>query len=124
MKKLLTLFLFFSLFSCSPTIWVDNYSINKPLYSKSDNAKELILLKYGKPSNVENQLENEIWKYDYSSKFKSNRTVIFDNGAKIIVNKKHYKTFHTITGFNKYGYISIGIILALFAISGPFPALL
>ena len=124
MKKLLTLFLFFSLFSCSPTIWVDNYSINKPLYSKSDNAKELILLKYGKPSNVENQLENEIWKYDYSSKFKSNRTVIFDNSAKIIVNKKHYKTFHTITGFNKYGYISMGIILALFAISGPFPALL
>ena len=124
MKKLLTLFLFFSLFSCSPTIWVDNYSINKPLYSKSDNAKELILLKYGKPSNVENQLENEIWKYDYSSKFKSNRTVVFDNAGKIIVNKKHYKTFHTITGFNKYGYISIGIILALFAISGPFPALL
>ena len=124
MKKLLTLFLFFSLFSCSPTIWVDSYSINKPLYSKSDNAKELILLKYGKPSNVENQLENEIWKYDYSSKFKSNRTVIFDNAAKIIVNKKHYKTFHTITGFNKYGYISIGIIIALFAISGPFPALL
>ena len=94
------------------------------MYSKSDNAKELILLKYGKPSNVENQLENEIWKYDYSSKFKSNRTVVFDNAGKIIVNKKHYKTFHTMTGFNKYGYISIGIIIALFAISGPFPALL
>ena len=124
MKKLLILFIFFAFYSCSPTIWMDNYSINKPLYAKGDNAKELILLKYGKPSKVENELENEIWKYDYSSQLKSNRTVVFDNAGKIIVNKKHYKTFHTITGLNKYGYISIGIILAIYAISGPFPALL
>jgi len=29
-----------------------------------------------------------------------------------------------ITGFNKHGYIAVGIILTLYAISGPFPALL
>ena len=124
MKKLLLLFSFFALYSCSPTNRMNNYSINKPLYAKSDNAKELILLKYGKPSKVENGLENEIWEYDYSSQFKSNRTVVFDNAGKILINKKHYKTFHTITGLNKYGYISIGIVLAIYAISGPFPALL
>ena len=61
MKKHLILFIFFAFYSCSPAIWMDNYSINKPLYAKSDNAKELILLKYGKPSKVENELENEIW---------------------------------------------------------------
>ena len=124
MKKLLVLFSFFALYSCSTTNWMNNYSINKPLYTKSDNAKELILLKYGKPSKVENELENEIWEYDYSSQFKSNRTVVFDNAGKILVNKQHYKTFHTITGLNKYGYISIGIVLAIYAISGPFPGLL
>ena len=124
MKKFLLLFSFFALYSCSPTNRMNNYSINKPLYAKSDNAKELILLKYGKPSKVENGLENEIWEYDYSSQFKSNRTVVFDNAGKILINKKHYKTFHTITGLNKYGYISIGIVLAIYAISGPFPALL
>jgi hypothetical protein len=59
-----------------------------------------------------------------SSKFKSNRTVIFDNNGKIITNKKHYKPFHMITGFNKYGYISVGIILSLRIIFGNFPALL
>jgi hypothetical protein len=41
-----------------------------------------------------------------------------------ITNKKHYKPFHMITGFNKYGYISVGIILSLRIIFGPFPALL
>ena len=94
------------------------------MYAKSDNPKELILSKYGKPSKVENQLEKEIWKYDYSSQFKSNRTVVFDNYGKIIVNKKHYKAFHMITGLNKHGYIALGIMLAVYAISGPFPALL
>jgi hypothetical protein len=70
-------------------------TINRPLFAKSD-----------------------------SSKFKSNRTVIFDNNGKIITNKKHYKPFHMITGFNKYGYISVGIILSLRIIFGNFPALL
>ena len=119
MKKLILLLLFilFAVYSCSSTI-------NRPLYSKSDNAKELILSKYGKPSKVENLEEKEIWRYDYSSQFESNRTVIFDNYGKIIENKKHYKTFHMITGLNKHGYITVGIILILYAISGPFPALL
>ena len=94
------------------------------MYSKSDNAKELILSKYGKPSKVENLEKKEIWRYDYSSQFKSNRTVIFDNYGKIIENKKHYKTFHMITGLNKHGYIAVGIMLPLFLISGPFPDLL
>ena len=119
MKKLILLsfFILFAVCSCSSTI-------NRPLYSKSDNAKELILSKYGKPSKVENLEEKEIWGYDYSSQFESNRTVIFDNQGKIIENKKHYKTFHMITGLNKHGYITVGIILILYAISGPFPALL
>ena len=114
---LLSFFILFAVCSCSSTI-------NRPLYSKSDNAKELILSKYGKPSNVENLEEKEIWRYDYSSQIESNRTVIFDNQGKIIENKKHYKTFHMITGLNKHGYITVGIILILYAISGPFPALL
>ena len=124
MKKLLLLSVIFFGYSCSPTHFISPKTINLPLYAKSNNAKELILSKYGKPSKVQNELENEIWKYDYSSQLKSNRTVVFDNAGKIIVNKKHYKTFHTITGLNKYGYISIGIILAIYAISEPFPALL
>jgi len=119
MKKLLLLsfFILFVVYSCSSTI-------NRPLYSKSDNAKELILLKYGKPSKVENLEEKEIWRYDYSSQFESNRTVIFDNYGKIITNKKHYKTFHMITGFNKHGYIAVGVLVVLALIAGPFPALL
>ena len=119
MKKLLLLsfFILFVVYSCSSTI-------NRPLYSKSDNAKELILSKYGKPSNVENLEEKEIWRYDYSSKLESNRTVIFDNYGKIISNKKHYKTFHMITGFNQHGYIAVGVLVVLALIAGPFPALL
>jgi hypothetical protein len=119
MKKLLLLsfFILFAVYGCSSTI-------NRPLYSKSYNAKELILSKYGKPSSIENQLKKEIWKYNNSSQFKINRTVVFDNAGKIIENKKNYKTFHMITGFNKHGYIAVGIILTLYAISGPFPALL
>jgi hypothetical protein len=119
MKKLILLsfVILFASYSCSPTI-------NRPLFAKSDNAKELILSKYGNPSKVENQLGKEKWTYNYSSKFKSNRTVIFDNNGKIITNKKHYKPFHMTTGFNKYGYISVGIILSLRTIFGPFPALL
>ena len=119
MKKLILLsfVILFTSYSCSPTI-------NRPLYSKSDNAKELILSKYGNPSKIENQLGKEKWTYNQSSKFKSNRTVVFDNYGKIITNKKHYKPFHMITGFNKYGYISVGIILSLRIIFGPFPALL
>jgi hypothetical protein len=119
MKKLM-LFSFVILFvlnSCSPTI-------NRPLFAKSDNAKELILSKYGKPSKVEIQLGKEKWTYNYSSKYKSNRTVVFDNYGKIITNKKHYKPFHMRTGLNKYGYITVGIILSLRVIFGPFPALL
>ena len=119
MKKLILLLfvVFFAVYSCSPTI-------NRPLYAKSDNAKELILSKYGKPSKVENLEEKEIWRYDYSSQFESNRTVIFDNYGKIITNKKHYKTFHMITGFNKHGYIAVGVLVVLALIAGPFPALL
>ena len=119
MKKLILLsfVILFASYSCSPTI-------NRPLFTKSDNAKELILLKYGNPSKVENQLGKEKWTYKYSSKFKSNRTVIFNNNGKIITNKKHYKPFHMITGLNKYGYISVGIIFSLRIIFGPFPALL
>ena len=119
MKKLmlLSVVILFSAYSCSPTI-------NRPLFAKSDNAKELILSKYGNPSKVENQLGKEKWTYKYSSKFKSNRTVIFDTNGKIITNKKHYKPFHIRTGLNKYGYISVGIILSLRVIFGPFPALL
>jgi hypothetical protein len=119
MKKLILLsfVILFASYSCSPTI-------NRSLFAKSDNAKELILSKYGNPSKVENQLGKEKWTYNYSSKFKSNRTVIFDNNGKIITNKKHYKPFHMTTGFNKYGYISVGIILSLRIIFGTFPALL
>ena len=117
MKKLLLLLVILFGYSCSPTI-------NLPSYSKSNNAKELIRSKYGNPSKVENQVKQETWIYDYSSSFKSNRTVIFDNNGKIITNKKHYKTFHMVTGFNKYGYITIGAILLIFTITGPFPALL
>ena len=114
---LLSFIILFSTYSCSTTI-------NRPLFVKSDNVKELILSKYGRPSKVENQLGEEKWTYNYSSKFKSNRTVVFDNYGKIIINKKHYKPFHMITGLNKYGYISVGIILSLRIIFGPFPALL
>jgi|TARA_B100000767_G_C19772495_1_gene540797 hypothetical protein len=117
MKKYILLFILFAVYSCSSTI-------NKPLYAKSDNVKELILLKYGKPSKVENQLEKETWIYDYSSQFKSNRTVVFDNYGKIITNKKHYKTFHMVTYLNKHGYIAIGATLLIYVITGPFPALL
>ena len=119
MKKLILLsfVVLFAVFSCSPTI-------NRPLYAKSDNAKELILSKYGKPSKVENLEEKEIWRYDYISQFKSNRTIVFDNYGKIITNKKHYKTFHMKTGFNKYGYTATGVIIVLRLITGPFPALL
>jgi len=118
MKKLLLLsaLLLFAC-SCSPTI-------NRPLFAKSDNAKELILSKYGNPSKVKNQVEQEKWIYDYSSPFKSNRTVVFDKYGKIIKNKKHYKAFHMITGFHKYGYIAIGATLVLYLLIGPFPALL
>jgi len=123
MKKLILLLVIFFGYSCSPTLFISP-TINLPLYSKSNNTKELIRSKYGNPSKVENQVKQEIWIYDYSSSFKSNRTVIFDNNGKIITNKKHYKTFHMVTGFNKYGYITIGAILLIFTITGPFPALL
>ena len=54
MKKLILLsfVILFTSYSCSPTI-------NRPLFAKSDNAKELILSKYGNPSKVENQLGKE-----------------------------------------------------------------
>jgi len=123
MKKLILLLVIFFGYSCSPTLFISP-TINLPLYSKSNNTMELIRSKYGNPSKVENQVKQEIWIYDYSSSFKSNRTVIFDNNGKIITNKKHYKTFHMVTGFNKYGYITIGSILLIFTITGPFPALL
>jgi hypothetical protein len=123
MKKLILLLVILFGYSCSPTLFISP-TINLPLYSKSNNTKELIRSKYGNPSKVENQVKQEIWIYDYSSSFKSNRTVIFDNNGKIITNKKHYKTFHMVTGFNKYGYITIGAILLIFTITGPFPALL
>ena len=119
MKKvmLLSFIILFGAYGCSPTI-------NRPLFTKSDNAKELILSKYGKPSKIENQVGKEKWIFSYHSQFKSNRTVVFDNYGKIITNKKHYKAFHMRAGFNKYGYITGGIILVLAIILGPFPALL
>ena len=117
-KPILLLFVtLFFVYSCSSTI-------NRPLYAKSDNAKELILSKYGKPSIIENLEESQTWRYEYSSQFKSNRTIIFDEYGKIISNKKHYKTFHMITGYNKHGYIAMGVIVALGLLAGPFPALL
>ena len=124
MKKLLILSVIFFGYSCSPTLFISPKTINMPLYSKSNNAKELILSKYGKPSKVENQVKQEIWIYNYSSSKKSNRTVIFDNNGKIIENKKHYKRFHMITGLNRYGYIVWGVIVAVVLILPPFPALL
>ena len=124
MKKFLILSVILFGYSCSSTFFISPKTINLPLHSKSNNAKELIRSKYGDPSKIENQVKQEIWIYNYSSSIKSNRTVIFDNYGKIITNKKHYKPFHMITGFNKYGYISVGIILSLRIIFGPFPALL
>ena len=124
MKKLLLLLVIFFGYSCSPTRFISPKTINLPLYSKSNNAKELILSKYGNPSKIENQVKQEIWIYNYSSSKKSNRTVTFDKNGKIIENKKHYKSFHMLTGLNKYSYILIGVILALSLIVGPMPALL
>ena len=66
---LLSFIILFSTYSCSTTI-------NRPLFVKSDNVKELILSKYGRPSKVENQLGKEKWTYNYSSKFKSNMLLL------------------------------------------------
>ena len=124
MKKLLILSVIFFGYSCSPTLFISPKTINLPLYSKSNNAKELIHSKYGNPSKIENQVKQEIWIYNYSSSKKSNRTVIFDNNGKIIKNKKHYKRFHMITGLNRYSYIVMGVLVAVALILPPFPALL
>jgi len=124
MKKFLILSVILFGYSCSPTLFISPKTINLPLYSKSNNAKELIRSKYGNPSKIENQLGKEKWTYNYSSKFKSNRTVIFDNNGKIIKNKKHYKRYHMISGFNRYAYIAFGFFVALVLILPPFPALL
>ena len=124
MKKLLLLSVIFFGYSCSPTLFISPKTINLPLYSKSNNAKELIRSKYGDPSKIENQVKQEIWIYNYSSSKKSNRTVIFDNNGKIIKNKKHYKRFHMITGLNRYSYIVLGVLVAVALILPPFPALL
>lgn len=117
-RIVLSIIIIISLCSCFPT------NINKPLYAKSGNAKKLILSKYGDPSMVKNQVDQEKWTYDYISPYKSNRTVIFDKNGKIIQNKKHYKSFHMLTGLNKYSYILIGVILVLSLVVGPMPALL
>ena len=124
MKKLLILLVIFFGYSCSPTLFISPKTINLPLYSKSNNAKELIRSKYGDPSKIENKVKQEIWIYNYSSSIKSNRTVIFDNNGKIIKNKKHYKRFHMITGLNRYSYIVLGVLVAMVLILPPFPALL
>ena len=124
MKKLLILLVIFFGYSCSPALSILPKTINLPLYSKSNNAKELIRSKYGDPSKIENQVKQEIWIYNYSSSIKSNRTVIFDNNCKIIKNKKHYKSFHMITGLNRYSYIVLGVVVAVVLILAPFPALL
>ena len=124
MKKLLILSVIFFGYGCSPTLFISPKTINLPLYSKSNNAKELIRSKYGNPSKIENQVKQEIWIYNYSSSKKSNRTVIFDNNGKIIKNKKHYKRFHMITGLNRYSYIVLGVVVAVVLILPPFPALL
>jgi len=123
MKKLLILLVIFLGYSCSPALSILPKTINLPLYSKSNNAKELIRSKYGDPSKIENKVKQEIWIYNYSSSIKSNRTVIFDNNGKIIKNKKHYKRFHMITGL-KYSYIFLGVVVAVLLILPPFPALL
>ena len=124
MKKLLILLVIFFGYSCSPTLFISPKTINLPLYSKSNNAKELIRSKYGDPSKIENQVKQEIWIYNYSSSIKSNRTVIFDNNGKIIKNKKHYKRFHMITGLNRYSYIVhtivLGVVVAVLLILPPF----
>jgi len=124
MKKLLILLVIFFAYSCSPTLFISPKTINLPLYSKSNNAKELIRSKYGDPSKIENQVKQEIWIYNYSSSKKSNRTVIFDNNGKIIKNKKHYKRFHMISGLNRYSYIVLGVLVVVVLILPPFPALL
>ena len=124
MKKLLILSVLFFGYSCAPTLFTSPKTINLPLYAKSNNAKELILSKYGNPSKIENQVKQEIWIYNYTSSKKSNRTVIFDNNGKIIKNKKHYKRFHMITGLNRYSYIVLGVVVAVALILSPFPALL
>ena len=124
MKKLLILLVIFFGYSCSPTLFISPKTINLPLYSKSNNVKELIRSKYGDPSKIENQVKQEIWIYNYSSSIKSNRTVIFDNNGKIIKNKKHYKRFHMISGLNRYSYIVLGVLVAMVLILPPFPALL
>ncbi len=124
MKKLILLLVILFGYSCSPTRFMSPKTINLPLYSKSNNAKDLIRSKYGNPSKIENQVKQEIWIYNYSSLSKSNRTVIFDNNNKIIMNKKHYKKYHMTTGLNRYAYIAGGAIVALCLIIGPFPALL
>ena len=124
MKKLLILLVIFLGYSCSPALFILPKTINLPLYSKSNNAKELIRSKYGDPSKIENKVKQEIWIYNYSSSIKSNRTVIFDNNGKIIKNKKHYKRFHMITGLNRYSYIVhtivLGVVVAVLLILPPF----
>jgi hypothetical protein len=60
MKKLLILLVIFFGHSCSPTLFTSPKTINLPLYSKSNNAKELIRAKYGDPSKIENQVKQEI----------------------------------------------------------------
>ena len=124
MKKLLILSVIFFGYSCSPTLFISPKTINLPLYSKSNNAKELVRSKYGAPLKIENQVKQEIWIYNYSSSIKSNRTVIFDNKGIIIENKKHYKSYHMKTGLNRYAYIAYGVVAVVALIAGPFPALL
>ena len=98
-------------YSCSPTI-------TQPLFSKSSNPKELIKSKYGEPTSIMKTTNSEeIWLYDYTSQFKSNRTVVFDANNKIVRNIKDYKKYTPRRGH----YIAIGVIILM---GGSFPALL
>ena len=53
MKKFLILSVSFSDIAVRPTHFISPKTINLPLYSKSNNSKELIRLKYGNPSKIE-----------------------------------------------------------------------
>jgi len=72
------------------------------MYSKSNNAKELVRSKYGASSKIENQVKQEIWIYNYSSSIKSNRTVIFDKNGKVLTvgNMSENELFLRQTGWS------------------------
>ena len=94
-------------------------TLNQSKFVNKKNVKSLVISRYGKPNEIENDGKVEVWNYSSNNALKSNRRIIFIDENTIVSNEKYLKPIPFVFRYSIiYG---LGILVGIGFIVWSFP---